>query len=282
MKCAWQAFINLLPVWMRESVDKQGKENLQELRLRLNSPPEQITKNGSYWLDRCVSAEDLHFCVNLASRYSPWAAGTTSRGFITAPGGHRIGLCGSAVTEDGCVSGISNLTSLCLRVARDFPGIAEKAAVYNGSVLIIGKPGSGKTTLLRDFVRQRSNNDNGCVAVVDERREIFPQTHNQFCFSVGRHTDILSGCHKKQGIEAVLRSMGPDTIAVDEITASEDCEALIHAGWCGVKLIATAHAGCRQDLFDRPVYQPIIRSGIFDTLIVMNADKSWRVERMEQ
>ena len=180
------------------------------------------------------------------------------------------------------MTGIQRLTSLCMRVARDFPGIADRAADYNGSVLIIGKPGSGKTTLLRDLIRQRSNRDGCCVAVVDERQEIFPQTHNQLCFPAGRHTDILSGCSKTHGIEAVLRNMGPETIAVDEITAHEDCQALLHAGWCGVKLLATAHAGSREDLYNRPIYRPIVEGRLFDTLLIIHADKSWRAERIKQ
>ena len=280
MKCAWQSFINLLPVWMRDNVDKQGKDTLQELRLRLNTPPEMVNQEGSVLLDGCVSSEDLQFCVNLASRYSPWSSVTTQQGFITAPGGHRIGLCGKAVMNHGLLSGINRLTSICIRVARDFPGIAESAVKYNGSILIIGKPGSGKTTLLRDLIRQKSNMGSGCIAVVDEREEIFPYVHNQSCFPIGRHTDILSGCSKVQGIETVLRNMGPDIIAVDEITASADCEALLHAGWCGVKLLATAHAGNVNDLRNRPVYRSIIKSGIFDTLLIIEPNKTWKAEGM--
>ena len=277
MKCAWQAFINLLPVWMRENVDKQGKETLQELRLRINKPPELILCNGTVLLDRIVSIEDLRFCINIASRYSPWTASTASCGYITAPGGHRIGLCGKAVTTDGNISGINELHSLCIRVARDISGIASKAVSEIGSTLIIGRPGSGKTTLLRDLIRLRS--ESSCVAVVDEREEIFPFAHNQPCFQLGRHTDILSGCSKAKGIDIVLRNMSPDIIAVDEITAQEDCEALLHAGWCGVKLLATAHAGSRDDLYHRPIYRPIIESGIFDSLLILEKDKSWHMER---
>lgn len=280
MRCAWQTFINLLPVWMREQVDKQGREGLQELRLRLDAPPELVLGNGSVCLQRTVKPEDLRFCVNVASKYSPWAANTTSRGFITAPGGHRIGLCGNAVVENGSMTGIRSVTSLCLRVARDFPGIAYKAACYSGSILIIGRPGCGKTTLLRDLIRQRSDAGTGSIAVVDEREEIFPCLLNETCFPVGMHTDVLSGCGKAQGIESVLRSMGPDTIAVDEITAEEDCNALLHAGWCGVKLLATAHAGSRKDLFSRSIYRPIVENKLFETLLIMQPDKSWYAERI--
>ena len=281
MRCAWQAFVNLVPIWMRSVVDKQGKDSLLELRLRLNAPPLLMTKTNQIWLDRPVSSEDMRFSINIASKYSPWAAATTASGYITSSGGHRIGICGEAVVADGRMIGIKNVSSLCIRVARDFPGIARESLKHDGSVLVIGKPGSGKTTLLRDMIRQRSDKGQGVVAVVDEREEIFPRWNNEICFKTGRHTDVLSGCNKAQGIDAVLRNMGPETIAVDEITARADCDALIHAGWCGVKLFATAHAGCRQDLMSRPIYRPIMESGIFDTLIIMHDDKSWHSERMK-
>lgn len=280
MRCAWQAFVNLLPVWMRESVDKLGKDTLQELRLRIHLPPELVTSKGVVYLERSVSPDDLKFCVNVASRYSPWAASTVSQGYITAPGGHRIGICGKAIISNGKMSGIDTTSSLCIRVSRDFPGIAAGTGLYTGSLLIIGRPGSGKTTLLRDLIRQRSTEGNATISVVDEREEIFPHAQNQMCFPIGKHTDVLSGCSKVQGIETVLRCMGPEIIAVDEITAVEDCQALIRAGWCGVKLLATAHAGSREDLLNRPVYRPIVESCLFDTLIVMNPDKSWYTERM--
>lgn len=279
MKCAWQAFINLLPPWMRPEVDRLGKDTLQELRLRLALKPELIRSNGPAVLDRAVSNEDLCFVINAGSQYSPWAAVTSAKGYITAPGGHRIGLCGQAVMSGGVMTGVREPSSLCLRVARDFIGIGNGADT-DGSLLIIGRPGSGKTTLLRDLIRIRSDTGTGSVAVVDEREEIFPHWQNVSCFPAGKRTDILRGCGKAQGIEAVLRSMGPGTIAVDEITAAEDCEALLNAGWCGVKLLATAHAGSVRDLMRRPVYAPVVSGKLFDKVIVLRHDKSWTLERM--
>lgn len=281
MRCAWDAFINLLPPWMRCEVDRRGKNTLQELHLRLGESAELVTQKGSVWLDRAITPEDLTFCVNAASRYSPWSAATTGQGYITAPGGHRIGLCGEAVVQNGVMAGIRRTTSLCLRVARDFPGIAARAASGSGSVLILGRPGSGKTTMLRDLIRQRGDMGGGSVAVVDERGELFPSFQGSYCFPPGRRTDILTGCCKAQGIDAALRTMGPSCIAVDEITAQSDCEALVRAGWCGVTLLATAHATGRRDLLSRPVYKPLAQSGLFDTLLVLQEDKSWRLERMD-
>lgn len=281
MRCAWQAYINLLPIRMRQEVDRLGHNTLQELRLRLNLPPELITADGSVWLDDTVTRDDLSFCVNAASRYSPWSAATSAQGYITAPGGHRVGICGTAAVSDGKMTGITEASSLCLRVARDFPGIAEKASTIKGSILILGRPGSGKTTLLRDLIRQKSDNFEERVAVVDERGELFPKIQGENCFPTGRRTDILTGCAKSQGINAVLRTMNPTIIAVDEITESGDCDALIQAGWCGVKFLATVHAGSRSDLYSRPIYKQIIKSGLFEHLLILRSDKSWRLERME-
>ena len=234
-----------------------------------------VCSGGSTWGKRSIQGEDLNFVVNIASRYSPWAAQSVAQGYITAPGGHRIGLCGDAVVQNGCMTGIRTIRSLCIRIARDFPGIADKAAEFQGSILLLGPPGSGKTTLLRDLIRQISGSET--VAVVDERGELFPQG----CFTWGKSMDVLTGCSKIQGIDTVLRTMGPETIAVDEITAGEDCEALLRAGWCGVRLLATAHAASVEDLKNRALYRPLLETRLFEHILVLRRDKSWREERTD-
>ncbi len=279
MRCDWQSYIRLLPVSMRQKVDRLGADTLQELRMRCGQVPELITQKGSIWLDKPVTADDLLFCINTASQYSPWSAVGAGSGYITAQGGHRIGLCGQAIINNNVMTGIRSPTSLCMRVARDFPDIAKNASAIKGSILIIGAPSSGKTTLLRDLIRKRSETEN--IAVVDERGELFPAVKGKFCFSTGKRTDILTGCRKAQGIDAVLRCMGPSCIAVDEITADEDCAALLHAGWCGVSILATAHARNKQELYARPVYKPLVESDLFDTVLILQPDKSWKAERMQ-
>lgn len=279
MKCAWEALLSLLPQCLRQDVDKYGREKLQELRLRLSMTPELVMKDRNVNLNETVTKDMLQYVVNAACRYSPWTATTTASGYITAQGGHRVGLCGEVTVKNNQIADVKNISSVCIRVARDFPGIGDRIAL-KGSLLIIGRPGCGKTTLLRDIIRNRS--EQGCenIAVVDERGEIFPNFQGKPCFPPGKRTDILSGCPKGQGIQLLLRTMSPAAIAVDEITAEEDCCGLMHAAWCGVDLIATAHAGSIQDFLKRPVYKPLIESRIFTRAIVMQPDKTWREERI--
>ena len=256
MICLWKELLSILPHWLRGQLAPYAG-NLQELRMRCGRPSELVLGEGSKWLPGNVSQDDLNYCVNAASRYSPWAAATVSQGYITAPGGHRLGICGEAVMKDGIMTGIRSVHSICIRVARDFPGLARRI----------------QTTLLRDISRAIAEDD--AVAVVDERQELFPPG-----FATGKRMDILYGCPKRQGVETVLRTMGPDCIAVDEITAPEDCQALIQASGCGVRLIATAHAAGMTDFRRRSVYSALRESRIFDTFLILEKDKTFHLEEI--
>ncbi len=271
MMCAWDKLMEIIPPRMREPVNRMGRDTMQEFRIRESFPPELVLQKSSHWLDDKCSREDIAFCLQSASRYSPWAADSLKKGYLTAPGGHRIGVCGQALYQKGQMMGIREPNSLCIRVARDFPGVGDRAP-QEGSVLILGAPGWGKTTLLRDLIRQRSRTQ--AVAVVDERGELFPEG-----FDRGSRTDILRGCRKAEGVQQVLRTMGPACIAVDEITAGEDCAGLLQAVGCGVTLLATAHAASTEEFIRRQLYRSLADKGIFQWFLIMQPDKSYRAER---
>lgn len=273
MICAVKELLSILPGWLRQELDEATVTNLQEIRLRLHGTAELVLRNTSKRLRKTVTKDDLQFCINAASRYSPWNAASAASGYLTSQGGHRIGICGEAVCKEGQMTGIREVTSLCIRVAKDFHGISEGIPI-GGSILILGAPGWGKTTLLRDLIRSISQAGHH-ISVVDERHELFPAE----IFDHGPRTDILSGCPKGDGIDTVLRTMGPEWIAVDEITEETDCNALLRAGWCGVRLLATAHAATYRDYVSRPVYRPLVESRLFDSVIILRPDKTWRIER---
>lgn len=273
MISGWKELLKVLPRQLAQELERFCAAQPQELRLRLDRPPILVTVAGELVLKGIVSAEDLTYCVNAATKYSPWSAATLAEGFVTAPGGHRIGICGEAVGYGDSFKGMRNYQSLCIRIASDHKGIAGSLPSLPGNILIIGPPGSGKTTLLRDLIRELSKSEN--VAVIDQRWELFPS-----CFDPGQRTDILFGCDKDRAVDMLLRTMAPATIAMDEITKSSDCDALKKAAWCGVRLIATAHAANENHLRRRSVYAPLLQSEIFSHLVVLQKDKSFRTERL--
>ena len=272
MMCAWQELLKILPPWLKNEVNRSDHERLCEIRLRIGLPTELRFGTHSQFIDKSATKEDLNFVVNTASRYSPWASASINRGYLTYNGGHRIGICGEVVLKEGQPAGFRIISGVCIRICHDHRGIGNTAAQLPGSVLILGPPGSGKTTLLRDILRCLA--DREVVAVVDERGEIFPEH-----FRRGRMMDVLTGCPKQEGVEMVLRTMSPQVIAVDEITSEGDCEALIRAGWCGVRIIATAHAYSEGDLRKRPIYSRLFQCGLFDHLLILDRNRVLREVR---
>ena len=149
MKNVQQELSAVMPVRWRRDLGENG-DPIREIRLRLGMPPLLCRQSGVHRLSGLVTEEDLRFCLNLGSRYSPWNAATLSSGFLTAPGGHRIGICGEASP-----GGFKRVTSVCIRVSREIPGISDGIELGD-NLLILGPPGSGKTTLLRDLIRRIS------------------------------------------------------------------------------------------------------------------------------
>lgn len=286
MNVCWKELLALLPPAVRCEIiprETEWKDELLEVRLALGRHPRLVMRSGEALLDGLtVGPAELSFCVNHVSGFSAYAASGAAQGYLTARGGHRVGLCGQAVLQNGEITGLRELSSLCIRVARDVRGIAGRLLpwVEMGSVLLIGPPGSGKTTLLRDLVRQISDERSESVSVVDERGEIFPMVAGTPEFYPGKRTDILTGAPKARGMEQVLRAMGPQWIAVDEITSLADCRAMEQCGYCGVRFLATAHASEVQDLSQRSVYRSLAEAGIFRSVAVLRPDRTYRIERL--
>ena len=286
---AWQQAIGCLPASRAAyfaALDRQGE--IEELRLRVGLPPAVRIAGRESPLDCApVSAQELRETLSRAARYSVHSYAESLRhGFVTLAGGHRLGVCGTAAEENGQVITVRGLSSLNLRIARQYPGLGEQIALWVGekppqSVLLLSPPGLGKTTLLREWVRLVSDAGHP-VAVADERGEIAALADGAPQFSVGRCTDVLENCAKKQAALMLLKTMSPELIAFDEITASEDVEAVSLCAHCGTAVLASAHAADVDDLCRRPLYRALLELHVFERVVIITRDEGKRQYRMEE
>lgn len=200
-------------------------------------------------------------------------------GYVTIKGGHRVGVCGKAVCEDGRIKTFKEVSSLNFRIANQIIGIADgiiDSIVDRGEVvstLIIAPPQMGKTTLLRDVVRQVSNKGFKC-GVADDRGELAAMYCGMPTNRLGAQTDIIDGAPKAQAIEMLIRTMSPNVIISDEIASDEDVSALLAAAGTGVSVIATTHGNSIEDVMRRNILLPIFKNKLFSQIILLQRDFS--------
>lgn len=263
-------------------------ERWEEIRLRVGRGLTVLSGSGERPIllagsPITVTTQDLRTVLELATQCSyQSAAEQLKRGFYTMKGGHRIGVTGTAAVRDGRVSAFRELSSLTIRVARRVPAAAQtlEDELLEGdgfpSTLILSVPGAGKTTLLRELIRSLSDRYGRRVALADERGEVAALWKGAPQLEVGRHTDVLDGCPKAEGMMMLLRSMNPQILAADEITAPEDVQAVSMAANCGVSVLATAHGGTVEELSRRPLYQLLLSQRVFRRVILIHRDKGDR------
>lgn len=282
----------ILPGYVRSWLGEHNIE-LEELRLRAGQAPMALSVSGQLLCAsaRSVTSQELEQIVQAACKRSIHTVmDQLCQGYLTLEGGHRMGVCGTMVMDADRVRSVRQLSSLNLRVARQIKGCARGAAgsIYSSArpnVLILSPPGVGKTTFLRDMIRVLSSGELGVptrVGLVDERGEVAAVWQGVPQMELGGWTDVLSGCPKALGIELLTRSMNPQVIAVDEITAQRDIQAMEQAAGCGVALLATAHASDMSELKTRPLYRQLLRSEIFNTVVTLRRSGRERVAQIER
>ncbi len=278
----YDELFSIFPRQLKEIVEeiKMDVKNLQEIRIRVNRPVLILCNNREYQSETVVGRRQLQEILAYLSNYSLYAYEDEIRcGYLSLPGGHRVGIAGRAVLEGGKIKTITEVSSLNIRFAHEVKGCADKLLPYlrrDGRLLhtlIASSPGRGKTTLLRDCIRQISNGDSRypgmTVGVVDERSEIAGSFQGIPGNDVGVRTDVLDGCPKSEGMMMMIRSMAPGVLAVDEIGSREDITALMSAINCGCVLMATAHGTSMEELKNRPVLREMVGLGLFERYVFL-------------
>ena len=294
----YMAAAELLPGGLRGAalaLDRRTMARVEELRLRIGRPLGLTLPTGEVRLESTqVSREDLEQVLDRATAFSRYTAAETLRqGYLTAPGGFRIGVCGTALPTGGENSALRYPSSLAIRIPRAAEGAASPVLphlVEGGrvvSTLILSPPGGGKTTFLRDLTRQLSLGSSAAppqrVALVDERGELAAVYQGVPQLEVGPLTDVLDGCPKALAVPMLLRAMTPQVMALDEIALPGDVDAVGLAANCGVALLATAHACAVHELQCRPVLRRLLTGGVFRRAVVITgqgAERRYRVETL--
>ena len=269
------------------ALPEQDKTRAEEIRLRSGREATVLLPEGERVFFRGVKtcARDMGEVLERATRSSVHSAShELRRGFVSAPLGVRVGICGTlSDTESG---GIRSVSSVCIRVPRQIKGAGAGAIALltrsPDSALVLSRPGGGKTTFLRELVRTVS--DTGVrVLLCDERGEIAAAHDGQPQFDVGRCTDVLTGAPKAEAAMMLLRAMNPQVIALDEITEKRDIDAIENAANCGVRVYATAHAASPDELTRRPLYRRLMEVRAFDAAVLISgagAERHYEVTRL--
>ncbi len=295
-KMIYQQILPYLPLELRETLflaDQTKLQTLEELRLKPLLPPLLRFAHDEAFLHQdghmvndpeeasVFSEEQMRKTIMLLSDSSFYAIEEElRRGYITLPGGHRAGLSGRAVLSHGEIKNIKDISSINIRIARPIRGLAaplldrlldQQRRIHH--TLIVSQPRGGKTTLLRDLTRTLSNGEDILplrVGIVDERSELAAMRHGIAQLPIGIRSDVMDGCPKAEGINILIRSMGPEAIVCDEIGRPEDADAILEAINTGVKMICSAHAGSAEEILSRPVLKKLLAEKAFERIILLS------------
>lgn len=266
--------INIFPERLKKflfSIPEEIKSSA--LEIRVNKKIRIFYKKSFISLEPEVFAEDIDEIFKKLCNYSVYSfQEQLKNSFVTFPGGHRVGIASSAVLKNGEVMGVKDISSLNLRIAREFKNcskdIYEIIKESSKGALIVGPPLSGKTTVLRDLARIFSVENK--VTIVDERFEIAACSEGKAGLDIGS-CDVMSGFSKPEGISRAVRCLSPNVIICDEIGTFKEAKAINEALNSGVKVIASIHASSEKEILKKPQILWLLYSGAFEKIVILSS-----------
>lgn len=259
----------------------------QEIRLRLNRPVTIVCREITYFITQngglvstpiagsmlSVSKSDIADTFHNLCNYSVYTRqNEIVNGFITMRGGHRAGICGTAVMNSDKITNIRDITSINVRIAREHKNcsktLTDKLMSKSGGVIICGAPCSGKTTVLRDMARIISSEYCKNVSLIDERGEFSGISAGGFQNDIGL-CDVFDCYLKSTAMIQAIRSMSPDIIICDEIGSDDDIAAVEQSVNCGVRVIASVHAANERELKRKNNIKKLVSTGAFSTIVFL-------------
>ena len=253
----------------------KNKEDITEIRLRVDKLLKVYMGNKEKTLDITVTKQDLvRVLSNISSNSIYSVQNDINKGFVTIEGGNRIGIAGEVVIVDGRIKNIKDISSMNIRVAKEYIGVSAKVIediICNGKInntIIVSPPGLGKTTLLRDIARVLSETGHN-VSIIDERGEIAAMWQGRPTLNIGDRTDVISFVDKALGMQMAVRSLNPDVVCTDEIGNKADAEAIKYLCKCGVSFVTTMHGDSLKDVMSSDMKE-IIQGGYLDNVIILS------------
>ena len=142
MKNLSDEIINSLSLNLREKIKNLSNSNLniEEIRLRIQKPLILNSNNKDYFYNErtkdlslkmdnpyIVTREDVDQTFQIICKYSIHTfMDDITKGFITLRGGHRVGIVGKTIIEEGKVKNIKHISSLNIRISREVIGCSDK------------------------------------------------------------------------------------------------------------------------------------------------------------
>ncbi len=266
-----QYVLKKLPNWLGTSILEIAVEKqisfINEIRLHSGSFVTLIANSRNIKTDIMLYQSDIEQILDLICDGSLYAHFDTIReGYVSLGKGIRAGICGRASVENGSLRGVSEISSINIRLPKRIFHSADllfnllKENEFSKSVILYSRPGVGKTTILRELIYLISSENIPIRnAVIDTREEITPFMERELISS-----DIFISYPKGLAIEIATKSMTPEIIICDEISSQSEADAVLKASNSGVKLIASAHADSFEELCSKEILKDLFSHKVFD------------------